>query len=295
MTKVLIVDDSLGLRSLLNICFAAAGLEVIEAADGRQALQAVELHEPTIIILDVMLPDMSGIEVCNLIRSEPCGATSYVIMLSARNDSEDKISGLESGADAYLTKPIEADEVMAQLRVGLRTVEDRRNSLLDPLTGIFGRRAFDHLLNQTIARSRRYNTALTLAMIDIDNFKSVNDTCGHVVGDTVLKKFSELLRDQSRQSDLYFRWGGEEFAWLLSETDARGAAIAAERFRTAVSDYTFEDVGTLTTSIGVAVLTADEDSGSLCRRADDALYRAKKTGRNRIVFSQIPVLAVNNA
>jgi diguanylate cyclase (GGDEF)-like protein len=286
MMKVLIVDDQPELRHVLRICLSAAGLEILEAGNGQKALAAVKEHSPEIVILDVMLPDVNGIEVCSQIRQTAPGMSSYIIMLSARTEITHRVTGLESGADAYLTKPFEPQEIMAQLRVGIRAVENRKSFLTDPLTGIFGRRAFDALLDQTIARSHRHQVPLSLAMIDIDNFKMVNDSGGHATGDAVLREFAELLCQEARESDLYFRWGGEEFTWLLSDTDLAGARIATDRFREMVTRKQFAAVGSLTVSIGVAVLNEAENGASLCARADAALYRAKDGGRNRVECDQ---------
>lgn len=282
MMKVLIVDDQPELRHVLRICLSAVGLEILEAGNGEKALAAIKEHSPEIIILDVMLPDLNGFEVCSRIRQTTPGTSAYVIMLSARTETTHRVSGLESGADAYLTKPFEPQEIMAQLRVGIRAVENRKSFLTDPLTGILGRRAFDTLLDQSIARCHRHQVPLSLGMIDIDNFKTVNDTGGHSAGDKVLREFAGLLRQEARDSDLYFRWGGEEFSWLFSDTDLTGARIAAERFRELVAKREFSGIGNITVSIGLAALVAGEPGASLCARADAALYRAKTEGRNRI-------------
>ena len=282
MMKVLIVDDQPELRHVLRICLSAVGVEILEAGNGEKALAAIKEHNPEIIILDVMLPDLSGIEVCSRIRQTAPGATAYVIMLSARTETTHRVSGLESGADAYLTKPFEPQEIMAQLRVGIRAVENRKSFLTDALTGIFGRRAFDTLLEQTVARCHRHQVPLSLAMMDIDNFKSVNDTGGHSAGDKVLREFAELLGQQARESDLYFRWGGEEFAWLLTDTDITGARIAVERFREIVSGREFSGIGNITVSIGLVGLLNNEAVSGLCARADELLYQAKANGRNRV-------------
>jgi len=288
MTTVLIVDDSKEMRGLLKLCFSTAGFGILEAATGHEALATFEALHPSIIILDLTLPDMDGLEVCSHIRAKPFGTTCYIMMLTARSETQDKVCGLENGADAYLTKPLDPQEVMAQLRAGLRTVEDRRNSLQDPLTGTFGRRAFDLLIEQNVARNRRYESGLSLIKIEIDNFRAIRDTHGSETADMVLQEFSGLLGRNSRQSDLYFRMGGQEFAWLLTDTDESGAAIAAERFRNAIQSHQFQGAGTLTVSLGIAELCHREKSSSLCRRADDALDRAKQAGGDRIERSQAP-------
>lgn len=286
MATVLIVDDSADVRELLSIWVAADGNEVLEAATGEEALELVEQHQPGIVILDVMMPRMSGIEACERIRAQPSGVIAYIIMLSAKSETADKISGLETGADAYLTKPFEPAEVIAQLHVGLRTVEERRNAILDPLTGLFGRRAFDLMLDRTIARSNRHRSPLSLVVVDIDHFKAVNDTHGHAAGDEVLADFADMLRQHCRDSDLPFRWGGEEFAWLLSETDTAGAMVAAQRFRAAVEFHRFPKAGRLTVSAGITEFRSGDTPEDLFKRADAALYRAKSNGRNRVESSE---------
>jgi two-component system, cell cycle response regulator len=283
MATILIVDDSPEIRDLLNLWLSIDGHEVLEAQDGFEALKLVDSHQPSVVTLDVMLPEMSGIEVCNRIRSNLSGTLAYIIMLSARSGIDDKVAGLEMGADAYLTKPFEPAEVVAQLRVGLRTVEARRNALLDPLTGLFGRRAFDHMFERSVARSARYKCPLSMVVIDIDHFKSVNDRYGHTAGDTVLTEFSRLLRDHCRECDLPFRWGGEEFVWLLPDTPESGAVIAAERLREAVEQHAFAAIERLTISAGVAQLCKAADKDDFFECADAAVLSAKELGRNRVV------------
>jgi diguanylate cyclase (GGDEF)-like protein len=292
MATILIVDDCPEMRSLLKLCVPPNCHRVFEAADGLQALALIEKCRPDVVVLDVMMPGMDGIELCDRIRDDSPGPIMpYIIMLSAKNDTIDKVSGLDSGADAYLCKPCDPSEIKAHLRLGLRTFEERSASLTDTLTELFGRRAFDAMLEHAIARNNRHNSPLCMVMIDIDLFKAVNDTYGHSAGDAVLVTFSELFREQSRDCDLPFRWGGEEFAWLLSDTKLQGAAVATERLRTVIENHDFPYVGSLTVSIGVAELCPLESAVSLCRRADEALYRAKSDGRNCVELCQILPLA----
>ena len=294
MVKVLIVDDQPELRHVLQICLRAAGVDVLEAGNGEQAVSVIREHNPEIIFLDVMMPGRSGIELCSYIRAQTNSSGAYIIMLSAKSDTGHRVSGLESGADAYLTKPFQPDEIMAQLKVGLRAVENRRSYLEDPLTGIFGRRAFDALFERTVARSQRHESPLSMAMIDIDRFKAINDAHGHHTGDNVIKDTAEILRSRARESDLYFRWGGEEFAWLMPDTDVNGAICAAERLRRAVNETAFDTVGTVTVSIGTSTLRKGEDASDFSRRADEALYDAKQAGRNRVASGDgITLAAVN--
>lgn len=294
MVKVLIVDDQPELRHVLQICLQAAGVEVLEAGNGDQAVSVIKEHNPEIIFLDVMMPGRNGFELCSHIRDQAHCSGTYIIMLSAKTDTGHRVSGLESGADAYLTKPFQPDEIMAQLKVGLRAVENRKSYLEDPLTGIFGRRAFDALFERTVARSHRHGTPLSMAMIDIDNFKAINDAHGHHTGDNVIKDTARVLQDQARESDLYFRWGGEEFVWLMPDTDAKGAITSAERFRRCVSEKSFEPAGPVTVSVGIATLRSGDKAIDFSHKADEALYRAKQAGRNQVAGEAgIALAAVN--
>lgn len=285
MAKILIVDDNDEIRDVLKLHLSLEGHEILEAENGRAGVDMVGTHGPDLIILDVMMPEMDGFEACRHIHSKPSSAAVYIIMLSAKDQIGDKVSGLDTGADAYLTKPFEPEELKAQVRAGLRTVEDRRRAMYDGLTGLFNRRAFDDLLRRELASVERYGRSLSLVMIDLDHFKAVNDTHGHDAGDAALKDFAELMRAACRPSDLPCRVGGEEFAWLLLETDLDGGAMAAERLRNAIESHTFPGVGSLTASLGVTVTQGAENAETFCKRADAALYRAKEAGRNRIELS----------
>jgi diguanylate cyclase (GGDEF)-like protein len=174
-------------------------------------------------------------------------------MLSAKTEAADKVSALDTGADAYLTKPFEAEELNVQIRAGLRTAEKRRQAIYDSLTGLFNRRAFDDLVVRELSARERYGQELSLVAIDIDHFKAVNDTFGHDVGDDVLRDFTEIHRKICRPSNLPFRcWGGEEFVLLLPETGLEGADRAAERPRSDIKTHEFKAVGILTASLGLA-------------------------------------------
>ncbi len=282
MTRILVVDDSADIRDVVKFHLNSEGYEVLEARNGREAVAAVAQHHPEIVILDVMMPEMDGLEACNLIRSDVSSAAIYVIMLSAKGETEDKVSGLDKGADAYLTKPFEPEELKAQVRAGLRTVADRRQAMYDGLTGLFNRRAFDDLLRRSLATVGRTGNPLALVIVDLDHFKAVNDTHGHDAGDAVLRDFADLLRSVCRPSDLPSRWGGEEFALLLPETGSEEGILVAERLRAAIESHAFPAAGKLTASLGIAVATEAEDVDAFWKRADEALYRAKEDGRNRV-------------
>ena len=288
MSKILIVDDCPDVLVLLDLCISADGHEVLQATNGHQALDLAKKNNPAVIILDVTMPGMNGIEVCKRIRQDSFSVTQpYIIMLSAKSATNDKVTGLDKGSDAYLCKPFVPAELVAQLRVGLRIFEERKNALSDPLTLLLGRRALDVMLPKAVARGNRKGSSLSFAMIDIDHFKAVNDAYGHATGDAVLTAFGGLFTNISRTSDLPFRWGGEEFSWLLFDTDLTGAAIAAERLRAAVKTHVFPSVHKISCSIGIAALSHQESAESLCHRADEALYQAKTNGRDRVEFSKV--------
>lgn len=258
------------------------GHEVIEADMGIKGLELIKSEKPEVVVLDVMMPEMDGLEVCQHIRGDPATSHLYVIMLSAKDQSIDKVSGLDTGADAYMTKPFEPDELKAQVRAGLRIVKGRLDALIDPLTGLFNRRAFNKFLERELALQSRYDLELSMAMIDLDHFKGVNDTHGHDAGDDVLREVSGLLQDICRSTDLPCRWGGEEFVWLMPKTNEEGALVATERLRKLVEAQDFQQAGKLTVSIGLTEARKDESPESLCKRADQALYQAKEGGRNQV-------------
>jgi len=282
MAKVLVVDDHPLARELTAKLIGLEGHDVREADGGEAALKVIAEATPQIIVLDVQMPDINGLEVCRQLRADIKTASIYIIMLSAKDKTDERIMGLDVGADAYLTKPYEAKELKAHIRVAERTVTDRHLAMHDSLTGLFNRRAFDELLAREVASCKRYGGTLSLVTIDLDHFKKVNDTYGHDVGDNVLQELADILRKVSRPSDLPCRWGGEEFSWLLPKTDIDGARQAAERLRREVEKHSFAAIDAQTASLGVAEFRTDENGEALCRRADLALYKAKETGRNKV-------------
>jgi len=284
VASVLVVDDHAEIRDLLRFHLEFDGHEVSEAESGQEALDALEVKTPDIMILDVMMPEIDGVEVCNQIRKSGRFSTIYIIMLTAKANSADVIEGLDIGADAYCTKPFIPAELLAQVRAGLRTVDDRQSALIDPLTELFNRRSFDTFLDREMAVFERYGKGFSIAFIDIDHFKRVNDDFGHDVGDSVLRDLAGLIRANARPSDLPCRWGGEEFVWLMPETDIESAKSTANRLRIAIEEFDFDNVGNLTASFGIAVTHKGDDIASVIKRADDALYTAKETGRNRVII-----------
>ncbi len=283
MEKILIVDDNNSLRKMLRLNLVKAKYEILEAENGTTALKQVEECVPDVILLDVMMPGMTGFEVCKELRNNPKNSVIYIIMLTAMADSSDKITGLDIGADDYLIKPFEIEELLARIRVGIRSCQDKRHAIMDTLTQLYNRHFFDIHIIKEINRALRYQCELSLIMLDIDHFKRVNDTYGHDVGDLVLTELAMILDDHCRQSDIPIRWGGEEFIILLPETDKQGAKKLAERIRCTIETYGFTTAGHQTASFGVAILV--DDYQTLIKQADKALYKAKENGRNIVVIA----------
>lgn len=281
MEKILIVDDHPKTRGMLRRHLTRAGYDTLEVENGTSALEAIRRDLPDVVLLDVMMPGITGFEVCQQLLSMPQHNLMYIIMLSAISNSEQKVEGLDKGADDYMTKPFDIEELLARIRVGIRTVKKKRDAIIDPLTSLYNRHFFNKCLKREVDRIQRYQRQLSLIVGDIDYFKQVNDTYGHLVGDTVLVTVSEIIRQHCRQSDLPVRWGGEEFAILLPETGLAGSVVVAERIRAAIEQTLFKTVQHVTISFGVATFLSDEQD--LLQRADSALYQAKGQGRNQVV------------
>jgi len=246
------------------------------------------------------MPRMDGVTLCRLIKGHEELRSTYVIILSTKGETVAKVMGLDLGADDYLVKPVETNELLARVRSGLRLRRAlidlaaknellERLALTDPLTALPNRRAYEESLTSEISRSLRHCRPLSLLYLDLDRFKEVNDLHGHAVGDEALVGFSDLLKRHARRGDLAARIGGEEFAVLLPHTSRSHAALVAERIRKAVEAA---PVGrtrpvAITTSVGVAVFRGEgvEDAAAFVKEADDALYRAKSEGRNRVTLA----------
>jgi len=304
--RILVVDDHEDNVELLRARLEAWGYEVEAAHDGNEALQAVELAPPDLILLDVMMPSVDGNEVARRIKQNPSLPFIPIIMQTALDSTESKVEGLEAGADDYITKPIEFAELKARLRSMLRIkrlqeeLEERERQLLeanerlrhmsrtDGLTGLDNRRYVEQQLDLMFAHAERLNEPLACVMCDLDRFKSVNDDFGHHAGDAVLKQFAALLKHEAREIDGVGRFGGEEFILLLPGTVPDAAVTFAERVRKGVEGHTFVFEGgsvRRTASFGIAGWPHPRISGCdrMVRAADDALYVAKETGRNRVV------------
>ena len=305
--KVLVADDSRVYRRLVEDTLSEKQYTLLFAKSGREAIDLFSEHQPSVVITDWMMPDLSGIELCEHIRNHPRQASyTYLIILTGITEKDKLVKGLAAGADDYLTKPFHSDELLARVGVGHRIVELHRQleaknllleelALTDSLTGLPNRRAIEDWATRQLSGAARYGFSFLVVMADLDHFKAVNDTHGHDAGNVVLKRFSEILRTNSRRSDICGRIGGEEFLFILTHTTPENARVVIERIRAELEATEFDFDGsslTVTASFGVAGFegTQAPDFNRLVSQADAALYTAKRTGRNRIEIAGAHVL-----
>jgi len=290
---VLVVDDDPDKAYLLEFALQMAGYDVRVARDGEQGLAAVELYQPDLVIADVMMPHLDGYELARRIRENPRTRFIPVILQTAgRSEQEDLRRGSEVGALGFITDPTDLDLLLARARTLLdfKSYLDscEEAAFTDHLTGLPNRRRFERQLEREVARTLRYGHPFSLLMIDIDNFKSVNDTYGHEMGDQVLIRMARILQEGTRGIDLAARIGGEEFAVILTETELPGGLEVAERLRQAVKAMQIPKVGVVTASFGVAECPSSvHTSRDLLATADAALYEAKRKGRNRVESGEL--------
>jgi len=295
---IAIVDDDAAIRRLVRMYLRRAGFDVLECTTGDEARTALTTQRWDLAILDRRLPDMDGLALAQELKAKTDLRTRYVIMLTGDDEQEDKVEGLELGADDYITKPFQYPELLARIRAGKRIVDlqtelletNKRLELLsitDGLTKLHNHRFFQDELARAFEESQRYQRPLSLAMIDIDFFKKFNDTYGHAIGDDVLKFAAKLYKSSVRSTDLVARYGGEEFAVMMPETALDDGIAFAEKIRHMVESSPMEtQIGALqvTISIGVASVPHSRihSAKELIVAADKALYRAKKNGRNQV-------------
>ena len=292
--KVLIAeDDPVGMR-LLEAFLQEWGYEVRVTSGGREAWGVLQEPEaPNLIISDWMMPDMNGAELCKNIRAMNRADYIYFIMLTSKSEKEDVIEGLQSGADDFIIKPFDQNELKYRVKIGERIVklEQRVQQLArtDHLTGVLNRRAFTERMEEEVHRCRREDSTFSLIMIDIDYFKRVNDRYGHSAGDVVLQRFANILTESTRPYDKVARYGGEEFIVCLPDANISRSRSVAERMRKKVEEAEImlpdrPQSIQITASFGTASFTPEfkEDLDLLIKEADDALYRAKSEGRNRV-------------
>ena len=303
---ILIVDDHEDNVEVLRARLEARGYRTEAAGDGREALEKVMASPPDLVLLDVMMPHVDGMEVARRIKADKSLPFIPIIMQTALDSTEHKVEGLDAGADDYITKPINFAELEARVRSMLRVkflqeeVQRQRDELqslndrllsisrTDGLTGLINRRHLEERLQEQFEHAKRLGEPFTVVMCDLDKFKSVNDTYGHQAGDAVLKQLAELLTHQAREIDHVGRYGGEEFMLVLPGTVLDAGVTFAERVRHAIAEHTFTFEGGAihrTGSFGVSAWPHPRIDGcdALVKAADDALYVAKETGRNKVI------------
>jgi two-component system cell cycle response regulator len=299
---ILLAEDDPISRRLFVKLLTKEGFAVTAVENGRQAFDLFRREFFPIVLTDWQMPEMEGPELCRAIREQNPERYVFIVMLTSKSSKDDIISGLSAGADDYLIKPAHHAELLARIKTGIRILELEKSlrdavkeiqimSITDPLTGIYNRGYINQRLPQEIQRAIRYGRELSLVMCDIDHFKKVNDTYGHLSGDAVLKGFAQCLTTTIRREvDWVGRYGGEEFLIVLPETDFGGAKVVAERLRKIVQTYSIQTGGhnlCITASFGVTGFSAGALKGTatseiLLQEADNLLYQAKEEGRNRV-------------
>ena len=299
--KILIADDSPVYRKLIeNTLFGTGEFSLIFAKTGREALSAYREHKPSIVVTDWMMPDLTGVQLCRLIRKEEScqGSYTYIVILTGNTEKEQIISGLSAGADEYLTKPFHAGELLARVAVGKRIVELQRElenskrrleelALTDALTGLPNRRAAEDWACTQLYSADRHGYPLWVALADLDHFKSINDTYGHAAGDEALQAFAATLKGKTRRSDFCARIGGEEFLLILTHIDEGGVRVVTEGIRSQMAQRVLrfgQHEVRITVSFGVTQFARNRNQNlaDLLTQADEALYSAKRLGRNRV-------------
>lgn len=308
--EILVVDDESVHVEWVGSVLAREGYRVRIARSGREALRAVEEAPPDLVLLDIVLPDTNGLDVLASLKERWEATFVPVMILSAKCDVETRVTALRLGAADFLPKPFAMAEVLArcasmlrvkslqdQLERAQRDLEER--SVTDALTGLKNRRFFDERLHEEFARAHRYADPVSLIMVDLDHFKSVNDRYGHPAGDAVLRGAAGVVRAAIRDPDVCCRYGGEEFGIILPKTHLPGALAVAERIWRALGAKAYDVPATapggpatlhVTASVGVAFFPSKDITAHehLLRFADEALYQAKRAGRNTICLYQAP-------
>jgi two-component system, cell cycle response regulator len=298
--RILIADDDLTSRLILSGVLRKHGHDVVTTVDGAEAWEAMRRPDaPTMAILDWMMPGLSGVEVCRLVRGLQSDQPPYLVILTSRGEKTDIVEGLEAGADDYLAKPFDPGELRARVDVGRRMIELQtrlreaheavaHEAMHDPLTGVLNRRAFGDVLTRALAEDRRHHGGLALGICDVDEFKMVNDVQGHQAGDDVLCGLVRLVTGTLRGHDVLSRFGGDEFVVLAARIATADAGKLFERMRAAVAAGPIAtragDVH-ITISFGVGMWRKGDTESELLARADAALYRAKSEGRNRVAMA----------
>jgi diguanylate cyclase (GGDEF)-like protein len=293
---ILVVDDNKNniftARCLLEDEFK--DIEVLEALNYQEALKKIIVTPPDLILLDVQMPEVDGFELANMLKSDKQTKNIPIIFLTAFFKEDEFVQrGYDLGAVDYLTKPIEEKRLFNKINFHLGMFKQqqelklynqslKQQSIKDQLTQLYNRKYFDEIIENEITRSNRYSSNLSIVVVDIDFFKKINDTYGHIAGDDILVDFASILRENTRSSDLVFRYGGEEFVILLPNTSSEEAKILTKKLKNIVNKNIFKNNISITCSYGISQYKTNETKESFFKKADDALYFVKNKGRNNI-------------
>jgi diguanylate cyclase (GGDEF)-like protein len=299
--SILIAEDDAMSRKILQSWLENWGYRVTVAENGAMAWNILQREDsPELLILDWVMPEIDGIELCRKIRDRERSPYRYILLATARNEKQDLVRGLEAGADDYLTKPLERNELRARLRVGERILTLQRDLIQaredlrfqathDALTDIWNRGTILELLQRELERAARTQSSTGVLMLDLDHFKQVNDTYGHLSGDVVLREVAQRISQAVRSYDLVARYGGEEFLIVLPGCDKDQTQGCAERVRAAIASAPIVAHNSeipVTVSIGAMIATGGETAEiEILAAADAALYQAKNSGRDRVILS----------
>jgi diguanylate cyclase (GGDEF)-like protein len=297
--KILIAEDDAVSRRILEAKLVKWGYDVIVARDGHEAAEALAAPGgPRLAILDWMMPGRDGVDVCREVRKRGAEPYTYLILLTAQAREEDLVRGMDAGADDYIVKPFKSNELRVRLRAGRRIIDLqqeliaaretlRTKAARDPLTGLWNHEEILRQLGMELERARRTGQCVGVIMIDLDDFKGVNDSFGHLAGDAVLRAAADVMRTLMRSYDTVGRYGGDEFLVVMPNCSIERAETFAERLRAGVGTNpvdTSEGLIPVSMSLGAAVsrVGAEPDVNALVQAADQALYNAKHAGRNRV-------------
>lgn len=293
---VLVVDDSVDVHRLLRARLRHEDIDLVEALGGVEGLAAARQLQPALVLLDLEMPDVDGFQVLRDLKNDPLLVNTPVIILSSLNSAQDKVTAFDLGAVDYITKPFHLTELRVRLRSALRMHQLvqmlAQRAQIDGLSGLWNRAHFTKRWTEEVAVCQRHDTPLSLAMLDVDHFKIINDTYGHPAGDTVIQGLARLLTRETRQEDVACRYGGEEFALILPRTTQGDALVLCERIRTAAAELMWPRHPEHRTTISIGLAGADGATSlspeEWVEAADRALYQAKQAGRNRIVSAAVP-------
>jgi two-component system cell cycle response regulator len=299
--QILVVDDSPVHRKLVEQTLETSGYSLLFAKSGIEALELFHKHTPSIVLTDWMMPDLSGLELCEHVRADSRRGYTYIIVLTGKTEKDSVVQGLAAGADDYLTKPFDSSELIARIGVGCRTVELHReiaakNQQLqemahtDSLTGLPNRRALEDWAGRQLRGAARHGFPYWVIHADLDSFKTINDNFGHDAGDMVLQKFAEILKSNTRASDICGRMGGDEFLVVMTHVEEAYIRATIEPLRVELADHVFtfgETKVSITVSLGIAGFQGKESPtfAALVQQADKALYEAKRSGGNQVRIS----------